>query len=95
MAEASATSQIKQAVIGVIVLAITSAGGVLVNKLLGGEEEKEEIKNEVVTPTQPTININIPQQETKTDTVVKKVYVKPKPKPKTDREKRKEEGIDW
>tara|TARA_B100000683_G_scaffold245121_1_gene255853 strand:- start:401 stop:688 length:288 start_codon:yes stop_codon:yes gene_type:complete len=95
MAKESATSQIKQAVIGVVVLAITSAGGLLVNKMLGAADDNEEVKKEVVTPAQPTININIPQQETKTDTVVKKVYVKPKPKPKTDREKRKEEGIDW
>ena len=81
--------EIKNAVIGVIVLAITTAGGVLVNKFIGGEEEE---KVEVSTPTQPTVVVNIPEQ--KKDTVVKKVYVKPKAK-KTVTEKRKEEGLDW
>ena len=82
--------EIKNAVIGVIVLAITSAGGVLVNKFIGGEEEE---KSEVVTPAQPTVVVNIPQQEVKKDTVVKIVKQKVQPK-KTETEKRKEE-IDW
>ena len=82
--------EIKNAVIGVIVLAITSAGGMLINKYIGGEEETTE---EVVTPTQPTVIVNIPQQEVKRDTVVKIVKQKVQPK-KTETEKRKEE-IDW
>jgi len=82
--------EIKNAVIGVIVLAITSAGGLLVNKFIGGEEEE---KPEVVTPAQPTVVVNIPQQEVKKDTVVKIVKQKVQPK-KTETEKRKEE-IDW
>jgi len=89
MAEESAGKQIKNAVIGVIVLAITSAGGVLINKFIGGEEEKTE----VVSPAQPNVIINIPQQEVKKDTVVKIVKQKPKPK-LTETEKRKKE-LDW
>jgi len=80
--------EIKNAVIGVVVLAITTLGGVLINKYIGGEEE--EVKE--VTP-QPTININIPQQETKKDTVVKIIKVKPQPKV-SETEKRKKK-IDW
>ena len=34
--------EIKNAVIGVIVLAITTAGGVLINKYIGGEGEDKE-----------------------------------------------------
>jgi len=83
--------EIKNAVIGVIVLAITSAGGVLINKYIGGEEE--ETKEEIVTPAQPNITINIPQQEAKKDTVVKIVKQKAKPK-LTETEKRKKE-LDW
>ena len=84
---------IKKAIIGVITLAITTAGGLMISKLMkGGEEEPTE--TEVVTPTaQPNITINIPQQEVKKDTVVKKVYVKPKPK-LSETEKRKKK-IDW
>ena len=82
--------EIKNAVIGVIVLAITSAGGVLINKFIVGDEEE---KTEVVSPAQPNITINIPQQEAKKDTVVKIVKQKVQPK-KTETEKRKEE-IDW
>lgn len=81
--------EIKNAVIGVIVLAITSAGGLLINKYIGGEETTEE----VVKPTQPTVVVNIPQQEVKRDTVVKIVKQKVQPK-KTETEKRKEE-LDW
>ena len=83
---------IKKAIIGVITLAITTAGGLLINKLLKGD--KEETKPEVVTPAaQPNVIINIPQQEVKKDTIVKKVYVKPKPK-LSETEKRKKK-IDW
>ena len=84
---------IKKAIIGVITLAITTAGGLLINKLMNGGDE-EPTKTEVVTPTaQPNVIINIPQQEVKKDTVVKKVYVKPKPK-LTETEKRKKK-LDW
>ena len=83
---------IKKAIIGVITLAITTAGGLLINKLLKGD--KEETKTEVVTPAaQPNVIINIPQQEVKKDTIVKKVYVKPKPK-LSETEKRKKK-IEW
>lgn len=82
--------EIKNAVIGVIVLAITSAGGLLVNKFIGGEEEE---KTETVTPAQPTVIVNIPQQEAKKDTVVKIIKQKVQPK-KTETEKRKEK-LDW
>jgi len=80
--------EVKNAIIGVITLAITTAGGLLINKFIGGEEEE---KTEVVTPAQSNVIINLPEQ--KKDTVVKKVYVKPVVK-KTETEKRKEE-IDW
>lgn len=84
---------IKKAIIGVITLAITTAGGLLINKLMKGGDE-EPTKTEVVTPpAQPNVIINIPQQEVKKDTVVKKVYVKPKPK-LSETEKRKKK-IDW
>lgn len=84
---------IKKAIIGVITLAITTAGGLLINKLIKGGDE-EPTKTEVVTPAaQPNVIINIPQQEVKKDTVVKKVYVKPKPK-LSETEKRKKK-IDW
>ncbi len=84
---------IKKAILGVLTLAITTGGGLLINKLMkGGEEEPTE--TEVVTPAaQPNITINIPQQEVKKDTIVKKVYVKPKPK-LSETEKRKKK-IDW
>jgi len=80
--------EVKNAIIGVITLAITTAGGLLINKFVGGEEEG---KPEMVTPTQSNVIINLPEQ--KKDTVVKKVYVKPVVK-KTETEKRKEE-LDW
>ena len=83
---------IKKAILGVITLAITTAGGLLINKLMKGDKEPTE--TEVVTPAaQPNVIINIPQQEVKKDTVVKKVYVKPKPK-LSETEKRKKK-IDW
>ena len=81
---------IKKAIIGVITLAITTAGGLLINKLIGGDDE-EPTKTEVTTPSPTNVTINIPEQ--KKDTVVKKIYVKPIVK-KTKTEKRKEE-IDW
>ena len=81
---------IKKAIIGVITLAITTAGGLLINKLIGGDDE-EPTKTEVTTPSPTNVIINIPEQ--KKDTVVKKLYVKPVVK-KTKTEKRKEE-IDW
>ena len=82
---------IKKAIIGGITLAITTAGGLLINKLLKGEED-EKVETEVVTPVAPAnVIINIPEQ--KKDTVVKKVYVKPKPK-LSETEKRKKK-IDW
>ena len=84
---------IKKAILGVITLAITTAGGLLINKLMNGGDE-DPTKTEVVTPAaQPNVIINIPQQEVKKDTVVKKVYVKPKPK-LSETEKRKKK-IDW
>ena len=84
---------IKKAIIGVITLAITTAGGLLINKLMKGDD-KEETKTEVVTPAaQPNVIINIPAQEVKKDTIVKKVYVKPKPK-LSETEKRKKK-LDW
>ena len=82
--------ELKKAIIGVITLAITTVGGLLINKYVGGEEEE---KSEVITPAQPTVIVNVPQQSTQKDTVVKKVYVKPIAK-KTKTEKRKEK-IDW
>ena len=82
---------IKKAIIGVITLAITTAGGLMINKLLKGEDEKT-VKTEKVAPVaQPNVIINIPEQ--KKDTIVKKVYVKPKPK-LSETEKRKKK-IDW
>lgn len=82
---------IKKAIIGVITLAITTAGGLLINNLMGGDDE-ESTKTEVATPApQPSVIINIPEQ--KKDTIVKKVYVKPKPK-LSETEKRKKK-IDW
>jgi len=81
---------IKKAIIGVITLAITTAGGLLINKLIGGDDE-EPTKTEVTTPSPTNVIINIPEQ--KKDTIVKKVYVKPVVK-ETKTEKRKKE-IDW
>ena len=81
---------IKKAILGVLTLAITTAGGLMINKLLKGDEEPA--KEEVVTPiAQPSVIINIPEQ--KKDTIVKKAYVKPKPK-LSETEKRKKK-IDW
>ena len=83
---------IKKAIIGVLTLAITTGGGLLIKSLF--EEDKEEVvKEEATTPAPTNVIINIPQQEVKKDTVVKKVYVKPKPK-LSETEKRKKK-IDW
>ena len=81
---------IKKAIIGIITLAITTGGGLLIKNLFEGEEETVVEKT---TETAPQVIINIPQQEVKKDTVVKKVYVKPKPK-LSETEKRKKK-IDW
>ena len=84
-------NDIKKAIIGVITLAITTGGGLLIKSLFEGD--KEEVVKEVTTPAPTNVIINIPQQEVKKDTVVKKVYVKPKPK-LSETEKRKKK-IDW
>ncbi len=83
---------IKKAILGVLTLAITTGGGLLIKSLFEGEKE-EVVKEEVTTPTPTNVIINIPQQEVKKDTIVKKVYVKPKPK-LSETEKRKKK-IDW
>ena len=83
---------IKKAILGVLTLAITTGGGLLIKSLFEGEKE-EVVKEEVTTPAPTNVIINIPQQEVKKDTIVKKVYVKPKPK-LSETEKRKKK-IDW
>jgi len=83
---------IKKAILGVLTLAITTGGGLLIKSLFEGDKE-EVVKEEVTTPAPTNVIINIPQQEVKKDTVVKKVYVKPKPK-LSETEKRKKK-IDW
>ena len=83
---------IKKAVLGVLTLAITTGGGLLIKNLFEGDKEAV-VKEEVTTPAPPNVIINIPQQEVKKDTVVKKVYVQPKPK-LSETEKRKKK-IDW
>jgi len=83
---------IKKAIIGVLTLAITTGGGLLIKSLFEGDKE-EVVKEETTTPAPTNVIINIPQQEVKKDTVVKKVYVKPKPK-LSETEKRKKK-IDW
>lgn len=82
---------IKKAILGVLTLAITTGGGLLIKSLFEGD--KEEVVKEVTTPAPTNVIINIPQQEVKKDTIVKKVYVKPKPK-LSETEKRKKK-IDW
>jgi len=81
---------IKKAIIGVLTLAITTGGGLLIKSLFEGDKE-EVVKEEVTTPTPTNVIINIPEQ--KKDTIIKKVYVKPKPK-LSETEKRKKK-IDW
>jgi len=83
---------IKKAIIGVLTLAITTGGGLLIKSLFEGDKE-EVVKKEVTAPAPTNVIINIPQQEVKKDTIVKKVYVKPKPK-LSETEKRKKK-IDW
>jgi len=83
---------IKKAIIGVLTLAITTGGGLLIKSLFEGDKE-EVVKEETTTPAPANVIINIPQQEVKKDTIVKKVYVKPKPK-LSETEKRKKK-IDW
>ena len=83
---------IKKAIIGVLTLAITTGGGLLIKSLFEGDKE-EVVKEETTTPAPTNVIINIPQQEAKKDTIVKKVYVKPKPK-LSETEKRKKK-IDW
>ena len=83
---------IKKAILGVLTLAITTGGGLLIKSLFEGDKE-EVVKEETTTPAPANVIINIPQQEVKKDTIVKKVYVKPKPK-LSETEKRKKK-IDW
>ena len=83
---------IKKAILGVLTLAITTGGGLLIKSLFEGDKE-EVVKEETTTSAPTNVIINIPQQEVKTDTIVKKVYVKPKPK-LSETEKRKKK-IDW
>ena len=83
---------IKKAIIGVLTLAITTGGGLLIKSLFEGDKE-EVVTKEATAPAPTNVIINIPQQEVKKDTVVKKVYVKPKPK-LSETEKRKKK-IDW
>jgi hypothetical protein len=83
---------IKKAILGVLTLAITTGGGLLIKSLFEGDKE-EVVKEETTTSAPTNVIINIPQQEVKKDTIVKKVYVKPKPK-LSETEKRKKK-IDW
>ena len=83
---------IKKAIIGVLTLAITTGGGLLIKSLFEGDKE-EVVTKEATAPAPTNVIINIPQQEVKKDTVVKKVYIKPVVK-KTETEKRKEK-LDW
>lgn len=83
---------IKKAIIGVLTLAITTGGGLLIKSLFEGDKE-EVVTKEATAPAPTNVIINIPQQEVKKDTVVKKVYVKPKPK-LSETEKRKKK-LDW
>tara|TARA_B110000908_G_C10076579_1_gene367591 strand:- start:67 stop:315 length:249 start_codon:yes stop_codon:yes gene_type:complete len=76
---------IKKAIIGIITLAITTGGGLLIKSLFEGEEETVV---EETTVAVPQVIINMPQQEVKKDTIIKKVYVKPK-QTKTEKIKEK------
>tara|TARA_B110000977_G_scaffold68043_1_gene92334 strand:+ start:1818 stop:2072 length:255 start_codon:yes stop_codon:yes gene_type:complete len=81
---------VKKAIIGVLTLAITTGGGLLIKSLFEGDKE-EKVIEKVTSPAPTNVIINIPEQ--KKDTIVKKVYVKPKPK-LTPTEKRKKK-LDW
>ena len=81
---------VKKAILGVLTLAITTGGGLLIKSLFEGDKE-EKVIEKVTTPAPTNVIINIPEQ--KKDTIVKKVYVKPKPK-LTPTEKRKKK-LDW
>jgi hypothetical protein len=81
---------IKKAILGVLTLAITTGGGLLIKSLFEGDKE-EVVKEEVTTPASTNVIINIPEQ--KKDTVIKKVFIKSKPK-LSETEKRKKK-IDW
>ena len=83
-------NDIKKAIIGVLTLAITTGGGLLIKSLFEGDKE-EKVIEKVTTPAPTNVIINIPEK--KKDTIVKKVYVKPKPK-LTPTEKRKKK-LDW
>ena len=81
---------IKKAILGVLTLAITTGGGLLIKSLFEGDKE-EVVKEEVTTPASTNVIITIPEQ--KKDTIVKKVFIKSKPK-LSETEKRKKK-IDW
>lgn len=81
----STFGEIKKAIIGVIVLAITTAGGVVINKFIGSTEEDSEPSVE-----QPQVVINLPEQKVQKDTVVKVVKIKP-----PIEKKEKEEELNW
>ena len=84
---------IKKAILGVLTLAITTGGGLLIKSLFDDTKDSKPKIEKTEKISQPNVIINIPQQEVKKDTIVKKVYVKPKPK-LSETEKRKKK-IDW
>ncbi len=91
--------EFKKQIIAGVGIVITAISGIVITQfkeIVGIVDEEESTPTEQVIqqPQQPSITINIPQQEVKRDTVVKVVKVKPTPK-KTETEKRKEEGLDW
>jgi hypothetical protein len=91
--------EFKKQIIAGVGIVITTISGIVITQfkeIVGIVDEEESAPTEQVIqqPQQPSITINIPQQEVKRDTVVKVVKVKPTPK-KTETEKRKEEGLDW
>jgi len=87
--EKSFISKLKNQIITVVGVVLTTLGTVFVDevKSLVGIEVEEEIEQVQTTQTVPTIIVNIPEPNEKT--VVKKVYVKPVVK------KEKEQEIDW
>lgn len=80
--------EIKNAIIGVITLGITTAGGLLINKFIGGEEEKVED-----SPSPTPIVIQMPEQQVKKDTVV--VIKEKKARPVEVVKPKKEKEFDW